>query len=405
MLGHDHSKGTDLRKGIWRGQEWHHRQRIVVKFRENAPVSPGGEHPLRHSHPFLDLIRKHRTGKHVLRVPDHMDPIQVAHELSQHGLVEWAEPDQVSVVAATPDEPGQASASTALPNDPDLGQQWGLKDANLESYWAAVQGSTGVLVGIVDSGIQFDHPDLSARGRFIPGENYVNPGTAPDDDFGHGTHVCGIACADTNNGVGIAGVNWTSPVYVTKVFDHMGFANNSDIAAAIEETVDYALKQKLKVVINFSGACGAADKTLETACQHVADNGMLLCAAAGNNGGAVNSPALYSAQFPSAVIAVGAIDQDDAVAGFSSRGEQLTLVAPGVQIYSTYPESSYKNLNGTSMATPYVSGLASLIWAANPTFTNEDLRAELVRLAKKLGDGDFDSTWGYGRIQAPADCT
>ncbi|MFZ5822886.1 MAG: S8 family peptidase [Bacillota bacterium] len=386
MLGHNHG---DVRRGIWRGKELHHRQRIVVKFHDRAETPAGGEHPLHETHPHLKLIRKHRTGKHVLRVPDHLDPIRVAHDLSRHGLVEWVEPDQVSTVAV-------------VPNDPYLSQQWGLKDVNLEPYWATVQGSNTVLVGIVDSGIQFDHPDLTAAGRFIAGENYTDPGTAPADDFGHGTHVCGIGCAESNNKVGIAGVNWSSPVYITKVFDRLGFANNSDIAAAIEETVDYAVQHRLKAVINFSGACGAADKTLETACRHVAENGMLLCAAAGNNGKDVNSPALYSTEFPNAVIAVGAIDQTETVAAFSCRGEQLTVVAPGVEIYSTYLGGGYHNLSGTSMATPYVTGLASLIWAANPQFTNEQVRAAVVKAAKKLGKGEFDPTWGYGRIQAPA---
>jgi subtilisin family serine protease len=338
------------------------------------------------------------SGRMVCRIAEEADPVEVASKLNERDDVEWAEPDVVDHAAVTP-------------SDTRFGEQWGLTKMNAPAAWDLETGSPSVLIGIIDSGISMsaagalDHPDLDAS-RYILGTDFVDGGT-PRDLNGHGTHVAGIAAAESNNAQGVAGTNWGSKVYICRTLAANGNGSSADFADAVEEIVDFAVSQSMKAVINYSGG-GAPNQTKRDACQYAHDRGMILCAATGNdNAGPVIFPAGYSVDFDG-VIAVGSTDSNDTVSSFSNVGPEVTVVAPGRGILSTMPTYSvtipaalnYDELDGTSMATPYVSGVVALMWSRHPGFTNTRIRECLTTTAVKLGSGDFNNSWGFGRVDA-----
>ncbi len=327
--------------------------------------------------------------------------LKLAAQLSARNDVEYAEPDVIDREAV-------------VPSDTRFADQWALATVGAEGAWDLETGSnTQVLIGIIDSGISMtgaslDHPDLDAPGRYILGTDYVDGGT-PRDLRGHGTHVTGIAAAETNNAAGVAGMNWNTLVYICRTLDANGNGSSADFADAVEEIVDYAIAHGYRAVINYS-AGGGANMTKQDACQYADTNGMILCAATGNdNAGPVIFPAAYSTMF-NGVIAVGSTDDTDTVSSFSNVGPEVTVVAPGRDILSTMPTYAvtipaalnYDELSGTSMATPLVTGLVSLMWSRHPSFTNTAIRNCLTSTAVKLGAGNFDNTWGFGRVDAEA---
>ena len=399
------SLGID--EGTWNRESIRFRSnRVIVKFRPIAEDSSETVESLcddvASAIPGGTLIRPPRaTGRAIFAVESGASIPRLAHELSNRDDVEYAEPDVVDSAAA-------------IPNDPRYSDQWALPNVNAPAAWDLETGSsTNVLIGIIDSGISLsatdalDHPDLNHPLRYVLGTDFVDGGT-PRDLNGHGTHVAGIAAAETNNSAGIAGLNWNSPVYVCRTLDTAGNGGSADFADAVEEIVDFALAHGMRAVINYS-AGGAANQTKEDACRYANDNGMILCAATGNdNAGPVIFPAAYSLQFDG-VIAVGSIDSDNTVSSFSNVGPEVTVVAPGRNILSTMPTYSvtipgslnYDRLDGTSMATPHVTALAALMWSRHPGFTNRRIRDCITSTAIPLTAGaTFDNTWGFGRIEA-----
>jgi subtilisin family serine protease len=352
-------------------------------------------------------IRTLRTSsggnRRVLEIPEEWDVDDFIELLGNSPEIDFAERDTVHHIADNPT------------NDPKVEEQWALTKIEASRAWEREKGNTSpVLIGIVDGGIALDengalnHPDLNDPDRYILGTDFVENDSRPRDENGHGTHVTGIAAAETNNGDGIAGLNWYSKVYVCRVFGRDGGGYASDFLDAVEEIVNYAKSNNMKAVINYSGGGGGSRASRE-ACNIVNANGMLLCAASGNGGGGVIAPARYSVDLPDAVIAVGSTNKDDKVASSSGKGPELTVVAPGVRILSTTPPydlprmpSNYATINGTSMATPHVTGLAALLWSQNPGFTNRQVRDRITSTAHKLGSGERNDAWGFGRINAGA---
>jgi hypothetical protein len=351
------------------------------------------------------------TGRIVVEVPKDTAVPSVARDLDKRADVEYAEPDLIDHAAI-------------VPNDTRYGDQWSHGVVGAEAAWDLETGGAGAAIGIIDSGISIsggvaDHPDLSGS-RIVFGTDFVDGGT-PMDTNGHGTHVAGIAAGLGNNAAGIAGMNWGAPVYVCRTLDVNGNGSSADLADAIEEMVDWAVAAGIKIVINYS-AGGGDNQTKRDAAQYASDNGMLLCAATGNDfGGAVLFPAAYSTTIPG-VIAVGSTTTTDTVSQFSNVGPEVTVVAPGGEmtpagvvptgeaILSTFPTyavtipggPNFAGLVGTSMATPLVSGLAALVWNRHPSFTNQKVKDCLTDTAVKLGSGNFNNSWGFGRVDAEA---
>jgi subtilisin family serine protease len=273
------------------------------------------------------------------------------------------------------------------------------------------------VTGYVDprAGTYLSHPDLGHTNRVLLNKDTVHDDNFPMDDLGHGTHVAGIASADTNNSVGVAGVSWLSSILVIKVFDSTGLALDSDFAAGVSAAVDFGIANGKRVVINYSGRATVSSKTMETAVTYAGDHNCVLVAAAGNDAdhatgksAAVGWPAAFATSHTN-VVAVGAVDSSAALANFSNTGPELTLVAPGVDIRSTVPNyattlnptgASYLNFDGTSMATPHVTGVVALMLAMNLGLTPQRIREILSTTADHLGTAGRNDSFGWGRVNA-----
>lgn len=306
--------------------------------------------------------------------------------LKQDPLVVYAEPDYIATVLETT-------------NDPGLPLQWGMykikaADTNT-SGWNFSKSDPSVKIAILDTGIDQNHEDVS--GKIVDNKNCSDSPTF-DDLYGHGTHVAGIAAASTNNGIGVAGLGYNASLMNVKVLDDSGSGYYSWIASCIIWAADNGAR-----VINMSLGGGAKSKTLENAVNYAWNKGVVIAAAAGNSG---NSSPTYPAYYTN-VIAVAATDQNDKKASWSSYGSRwVDVAAPGVSIYSTFPnhpyainkKPGYDYASGTSMATPYVSGLSALVWSTQYGTNNSAVRYQIESTADKIsGTGKY---WIYGRINA-----
>lgn len=339
--------------------------------------------------------------------------------LRQRGDVEWVEPNYILKVSKIPTDPYYSI-------HPQPSTQWGPVYCNLEAAWDLATGSDSIKVAVLDTGIIPDHPDLEdnldlAEGAdFVGGadnqpvEDYQLTDDDPTDesplhsiyvDGSHGTHVSGIIGAVSNNNEGIAGINWNISLLPIRVLGADGNGTSWDIAEGIYYAIDRGAN-----IINLSlgrTSINSGESQLERDALQAADSaGLLIFAAAGNNGSAVDFPARY----PEA-IAVGAINYDRELASYSNTGPEIELVAPGGgssgSIYSTWgyyengqTVSSYTFMEGTSMATPHVSGIAALMLAYGiPT---SQVRARLQNTAVDLGSEGKDDSYGFGLVDAYA---
>ncbi len=274
-----------------------------------------------------------------------------------------------------------------LPNDTYYNSnQWGPQDIFAPQAWNITTGSPNVIVAIVDTGVNYSHPDIMAN--YDPrGYDHINNDPDPMDDNGHGTHVAGIAAGVTNNGVGIAGIS-QSKIMAEKVLDSAGSGSYSAVANGIIHAADNDAK-----VISMSLGGPFSSYTLQNAVNYAWKKGVLIVAAAGNdNSGKISYPAAYSN-----VIAVSAIDPGDNFAYYSNHGKKIELAAPGTNIFSTY-QGGYASLSGTSMATPFVSGSAALVLSKNGGLTNSQVRNILDNSAVDLGARGRDAYFGYGKV-------
>lgn len=271
----------------------------------------------------------------------------------------------------------------------ELDNAWGVKRIGAGLVHAAGNTGRSIKVAVLDTGVDYTHPDLSAN--YCGGWDFVNNDPDPMDDRGHGTHVTGTIAA-LLNGVGVVGVAPDAQIYALKVLGSDGKGYWSWVIAALDWCVQNGIQ-----VANMSLG-GSSSTTLEQACNRAYAAGVLLVAAAGNSGpgeDTVLAPARYDA-----VIAVSATDSADQLASFSSTGPAVELAAPGVSIRSTLPGGSYGTASGTSMASPHVAGTAALVWAANPTWTNVQVRQRLRETAEDLGTPGWDPQFGHGLVNA-----
>ncbi len=304
----------------------------------------------------------------------------------------WVEPDYPAWITGEEEE--------VIPNDVYFGEQWYLKNTgSKEGYkrgadvkatyaWKYTTGSEDVVVAVVDTGVAYNHPDL--KGKVIKGYDFINSDEDPKDDNGHGTMVAGIIAAKTDNGEGIAGVCWGCKIMAIKAFDARGLGTYSEMADGME----YAIERGAKV-INISAGGTSPSLVLEEALNKAEENGVVVVASAGNEGGALLYPAAYSPK----CISVGASDYEDKKAGFSNYGPHLDLVAPGVSILSTFP-GGYAIGDGTSFAAPIVSGAVGLLLSLKPNLTPEQVRKAIIYTTDDVNSESlpgFDYYMGYGR--------
>ena len=302
-------------------------------------------------------------------------------QLMKNPDVEYAEPDYIAHGAL-------------LPNDPYYRRQWGLKDIHAVSAWDRVAPAqrAGVTIAVLDTGINTRQEDL--QGSVVPGYNFIAEDANPIDDNGHGTHIAGIAAAVTDNGRGIAGVAGGSMVMPVKVLDASGAGDY----AAIIQGIRYAADRGAKV-INMSLGGPGFSRAMRDAVAAALEGGVTVVAASGNENGPVCSPGNLDG-----VIAVGAVDSANQRASFSNYGPELDVMAPGVDIISLFKgdAASYTMMSGTSMAAPFVSGVAALVRAANPALNPAEVVRVIDGSARDLGVPGFDDDNGYGLVDADA---
>lgn len=267
-------------------------------------------------------------------------------------------------------------------------QGWANQSINVPLAWGTGYTGKGVKVAVIDSGIS-PHEDLVIAG----GKSFVDYTTSYYDDNGHGTHVAGIIAA-RDNGFGINGVASEAELYAIKSFNQNGTTYLSNIIAGI----DWAISNDMDI-INLSLGAQVGTVAFQNMVDKAYNEGILLVAAAGNDGTGLGDTVDFPARY-SSVIGVGAIDQQNSHATFSSTGPSIEVVAPGVSILSTFSNGSYASLDGTSMATPFVAGYLALLKQAYPTLTNIQLRSILIENTIDLGEPGRDQLFGYGLVQA-----
>lgn len=274
-------------------------------------------------------------------------------------------------------QPNFVYHATFVPNDPDYAtKQYGPQIVKAPAGWDISQGSASTVIAIVDTGVQADHPDLA--GKVVGGFDFVNNDNDPDDDNGHGTHCSGIAAANTNNGIGMAGLAPNCKIMGVKVLNAGGGGTTAWVAAGITYAADNGAK-----VISLSLGGAGADPALQDAGAYALSKGALPIAAAGNNG---VTDKFYPAAYDE-FIAVAATTAQDTRAGFSNYGaDWVDVAAPGDNIWSTLPGSSYGFESGTSMACPLVAGLAGVVRSADPNLTPAQARTLIQNGCDNVGN-------------------
>lgn len=355
----------------------HAPDRILVKFQPGTLDEAKASVHQRLGGKVIGAIPE--IGVLVVSVPQN----QAAEKARAYGAeknVKFAEPDYIAKAILTP-------------NDPYLGNQWGMTKIQAPEAWSVTTGAPDVKIAILDTGIDQDHPDLASK--IVASQNFTTSSTV-DDLYGHGTHCAGIAAAITNNSIGVTGVGFNTSLMNGKVLDDTGSGYYSWIANGITWATDNGAK-----VISMSLGGSSGSSTLENAVNYAWSKGVVVVAAAGNNG---NTASFYPAYYANC-IAVAATDQNDAKASFSTYGSWVDVAAPGVSIYSTMPNhtnsiglTNYGSLSGTSMATPHVAGLAGLVWATSYGTSNTSVRSRIESTADAItGTGTY---WQCGRINA-----
>jgi minor extracellular protease Epr len=311
-------------------------------------------------------------------------PEKVSNKLKISPKIKYVEEDAQVQIAGKPSQP--------QPQQPPQQITWGIARVKAPETW---NNSTGknVKIAVLDTGISSTHTDLAVSG----GINLVGKlkNNKWNDDNGHGTHVAGIIAA-RNNTIGVVGVAPDAQLYAVKVLDAYGNGYISDVI----EGIDWSVQNNMNVV-SMSLGTTAYSQALNDSTANAYKTGILLVAAAGNSGDGNlgTDDVLYPAKFDS-VIAVSAVDYNNIAPVWSADGAKVELAAPGVDIYSAWLNGGYVNASGTSMAAPFVSGVAALIKSKNLSMTPQEIRHTLDYNAIDLGDPGRDRIYGFGLVQA-----
>jgi subtilisin family serine protease len=275
------------------------------------------------------------------------------------------------------------------PNDPDYSLQWGPPCIGAADAWDLELGSPEVIVAIVDTGIDLDHPDIVGNVDTSIDHDFVSNDDTAQDDHGHGTHVAGIVAAEINNSKGITGLQQITLMAV-KALNQGGLGFDSWLADGIVYAVDNGAR-----VINCSWGNFFPSSTIRKAVNHAFNKGALVVAAAGNSG--ISWPH-YPAAYQKA-LGVAALRSCNRRANWSNWGwSNVYLSAPGSGIFSTWLDDAYASASGTSMAAPHVTGVAAAYFSYDPNLTLLEVVEHMFRNADDLGRRGRDAFYGFGRV-------
>jgi large repetitive protein len=390
--------------------------RIVVKLRTQfaADMDSVAEEIFRAPGLKTEALTQRLSGPHVVHLDQSLSVEEAINRASADPRVEYAEPDYF------------VYATDTTPNDPLFAQMWGLSQAgcsicdpsqltpNIDATkaWDITTGSDDIIAVILDTGVDLDHEDLAPNAWVNPGEiagngkdddgngfvddihgwNYYDDTNqtfkTASEDF-HGTHVAGSIGAVGNNGKGVTGVAWHVKLMSLKFLGGtQGKGSTSNAVRGINYAIDMRNRGYNVRVINASWGGSGGSQALHDAIAAANDAGILFVCAAGNEGNNVDTTPSYPSAFAgdlAGTLSVAAVDQSGNLASFSNFGHgAVSLAAPGVQIMSTYPGGGYANLSGTSMSTPYVSGIAVLLWAQNPSLTPAQVKQRIIDTSEPL---------------------
>lgn len=399
---------------------------IIVKFREDVRSDASGKVtlPLDAAH----LLREAKAGnarllfnsprirsKELNRIVsvsymENLDPFLAASKLAKHPLVEWAEPRYVY-------------ESAFVPNDPSLNLQWALQKINASAAWDLSTGDTSLVIGIIDTGVDWDHPDLNANIKRnwaeTPNNNIDDDNNGYVDDFlgwdfggltgvadpnpmedqpDHGTHVAGISSAVTNNSTGVASIGYNCKILAVKTCqDNYRNTSNQPYIVYGYEGIMYAAVRGAKVV-NCSWGGGGYTILGQAVIDEVTAMGTLVVAAAGNN----NSGGLFYPASYDKVLSVASTNQGDQKSSFSNYGFEVDVSAPGESIYNTWMNDTYLYLSGTSMASPLAAGLAGLVMSKFPQLSPAQAAERIRATADNINSANpgYVDFLGKGRINA-----
>lgn len=395
-----------------------HPTTILVRF---ATGASGPTHARALGIASARVTRQHAIVPGLASVAVDMDAELACALMERMPGVLYAEPD----VLADP-------ASLSVPNDPRLDEQWPLRntgqrvdgrtgtpgaDINTALLWGRSSGGAGVVVAVMDTGIDTTHPDLADSLWTNPGEipangldddhngfiddahgwNFVADNERVQSTVGHGTHVAGIIAARRDNAQGISGVAWGATIMPVRVIGS-GPVRSSTIIAALQ----YAMANGARVV-NMSLTLRQRSQALRDALDEAGRRGVVVVVSAGNAGRRIDSLPIYPASYQlDNLIAVAATNQHDRLANFSNYGPStVDLAAPGTSVLSTWPGGSYRPLDGTSMSAPHVAGVAAILLADHPGWTPRQVRDRIVNTARSV-DALRDRVIGRGVLDAAA---
>lgn len=393
---------------------------VLVRFKPGVSLAQIKRIAGRHN----DRVEDNIEAVNGLVSIDDLDGAEIADVAAEYAamadLVEYAAPNDVialddPMLPAKTYSTDSTAPSDNIPNDPQFGEQWGLyntgqgggkagADLKALNAWTKTKGSREVVVAVLDTGVDYTHADLLSnmwvRPDDVPEYTDDQLGTMNDlqgfdatsnladpmDDNGHGTHCSGILGAEGNNNEGIAGLNWNVQIMPLKFLGRGGFGSTKDAIEAINYAIDRKKNGVNLRVISASWGSTSYSKPLQDVIKAAGENGILFVAAAGNSSTDNDRRPHYPSNYdlPN-VISVASLDRDDTLSAFSNWGPKTVHVAaPGREIVSTWLKDSYREASGTSMATPYVSGIAALMIAAEPNISVKKLKESLIRSADPI---------------------
>ncbi len=317
-------------------------------------------------------IHLKKINTHIVELPEGADEVAVMRELKKDPRLKFVELDMLL--------PPDATVS-----DPSYSSSWALPKIQAPVAWDSANGS-GVIIAILDSGVDGTHPDLAPN--IVPGWNMYDNNADTSDVQGHGTLVAGSAAMVANNGNGSAGVAWGAKIMPVRITGPDGFGYFSTIAQGINWAADHGAK-----VANIS--YGASDSSIvQSAAQYMRSKGGVVMVSAGNSGVLENFAANDS------LLSVAATDSNDQRTSWSSYGSYVDISAPGLSIYTTLRGGGYGNVSGTSLSSPIVAATAALMISANNNLSPVDIDQILKSTALDLGDAGYDIYYGAGRVDA-----
>ncbi len=380
---------------------------VLIKFRPSLPRYMRRMALTAYQSETITIIPK--LDIYQLEIPEDTSVEEMVYLMKMNPFIEYAEPNYIAHITVTPNDPlfnmqySLSNTGQMIGNVPGSPQGKNNADIHAPSGWEEETGKDSVIIGFIDTGLDFDHPEL--QNKFVSrGKDFVNDDDDATDDHGHGTHIASIAAAETNNGIGIAGVAWNCKILPAKAMDAQGVGTYANIIEAVRYLADNGAN-----IINLSIGGNADSSALEDAIKYAYILDVVVIAAAGNS----SSDVLYPAAYDLYCLAVAATDYNDAHASWSNTGPQVDVAAPGERILGCvptwYPEQVWGDFDidpyaygyGTSSSCPQVAGLAALIKSLKPDLSPRDIMNIIRYSADDVNQDLFpgvDDYIGYGRV-------